>query len=84
LNAEQQAEVELAKENYKKMRVRTTADDITPELYLYSVLQDHLLYEDIQPVVDQMVKRQPGNPDVQALADYARTRAASIESTKAQ
>lgn len=80
--AEQQADVVRAKDTYRKMRVQTAADDITPELYLYSVLQDYLMYEEMRPVVEEMVKRQPGNPDVQALADYAKTRAEYIENIK--
>ena len=46
------------------------ADDITPELYLYSVLQDFLLYDDMKPVVDEMSKRQPANAEVQELAAW--------------
>lgn len=82
--ADQKAEVARAKDTYMKMRAQTAADDITPELYLYSVLQDFLMYEDMKPVVEEMVKRQPGNPDVQALADYAKTRAEYIENIKAR
>jgi len=81
---EQQAEVVRAKETYKKMRGQSAEDDITPELYLYSVLQDYLMYEDMKPIVDEMLRRQPGNQDVQALADYARTRAQYMENIKAR
>lgn len=80
--AEQQADVIRAKDTYTKMRAQASADDITPELYLYSVLQDYLMYEDMKPIVAEMVKRQPGDPDVQALADYAKTRAEYIENIK--
>ena len=80
----QQAEVALAKETYNKMRSQSADDDITPELYLYSVLQDYLMYEEMKPIVDEMVRRQPGNQDVQALAEYARTRAQYMEKIKAR
>jgi len=82
--AEQQADVARAKETYAKMRAQAAADDITPELYLYSVLQDYLMYEDMKPVVEQMVKRQPGNTEVQALTDYTKTRAEYMENIKAR
>jgi hypothetical protein len=82
--ADQQADVAKAKDTYRSMRTQASADDITPELYLYSVLQDYLMYEDMKPVVDEMMKRQPENPDVQALAEYARTRADYIEKIRAR
>lgn len=74
LSSEQQAEVNLAKANYAQMRKGSPADDITPELYLYSVLQDHLLYTDMKNVTDEMAKRQPNNPEVQELAAYVKSR----------
>lgn len=74
LTAEQQSEVAQAKDTYKKMRAGTSVDDITPELYLYSVLQDYLLYIDMKPVVEEMSKRQPGNPEVQELAAWVKSK----------
>jgi hypothetical protein len=72
LTPQQQAEVREAREIYAKLRADTPPDDITPELYLYSVLQDQLLYGEMKVVVAEMAKRQPGNRDVGALADYVR------------
>jgi hypothetical protein len=72
LTPSQQAEVREAREIYAKLRAETPADDITPELYLYSVLQDQLLYGEMKVVVAEMAKRQPGNRDVSALADYVK------------
>lgn len=74
LTADQQAEVASAKNIYGKMRAQTSADDITPELYLYSVLQDYLLYEDMKPVVDEMAKRAPTSSDVQELAAWVKSK----------
>jgi hypothetical protein len=72
LTAQQQAEVREAREIYAKLRADTPADDITPELYLYSVLQDFLLYNQMKVLVAEMARRQPGNRDVGVLADYVR------------
>ena len=72
LTPQQQAEVRQAREIYVKLRSDTPADDITPELYLYSVLQDHLLYSEMKVLVADMAKRQPGNRDVGVLAEYVR------------
>ena len=74
LSAEQQAEVKAAKDTYGKLRSQLGADDITPELYLYSVLQDYLLYDDMRPVVDEMSKRQPNSTEVQELAAWVKSR----------
>lgn len=72
LTAQQQAEVRQARQIYLKLRSDTPADDITPELYLYSVLQDHLLYAEMRTLVADMARRQPQNRDVGVLADYIR------------
>ena len=74
LTAEQLAEVKTAKGIYGKMRAQSPSDDITPELYLYSVLQDYLLYDDMKPVVEEMAKRQPGNSEVLELVAWVKSR----------
>ncbi|MCX7143669.1 MAG: hypothetical protein NT123_22010 [Proteobacteria bacterium] len=74
LSADQQAEVSQAKTTYTQMRQKAPAEDITPELYYYSVLQDHLLYEEMKAVTDEMLKRQPNNPEAQELAAYVKSR----------
>ena len=74
LSSEQQAEVSQAKATYAQMRQKAAAEDITPELYFYSVLQDHLLYDQMKAVTDEMLKRQPGNPEAQELAAYVKSR----------
>lgn len=72
LTPQQQAEVRQARLVYSKLRADTPADDITPELYLYSVLQDHLLYNEMRSLVAEMTRRQPGNRDVAVLAEYVK------------
>src|SRR5206468_1611707 len=52
-------------------------DDITPELYLYSVLQVHLLYNDMKVVVSEMQRRQPANPDVAVMVEYVKVKTQS-------
>ena len=74
LTADQLAEVNGAKDTYKKMRAASSNDDITPELYLYSVLQDYLLYDDMKPVVDEMAKRQPASSEVQELVSWVKSK----------
>lgn len=74
LTPQQQAEVRQARQTYDQLRKTATADDINPELYLYAVLQDHLLYDDMKQVVSEMQKRQPANPDVAVMAEYVKVK----------
>jgi hypothetical protein len=74
LTAEQQAEISAAKSIYGKLRVQCMPDDITPELYLYSVLDDYMLYDDMKSVVAEMSKRQP-SIEVQDLASWVASKA---------
>ena len=74
LTPQQQAEVRQARQTYEQMRQSAPADDIIPELYLYSVLQDHLLYNDMKVVVSEMQRRQPSNPDVAVMAEYVKVK----------
>jgi hypothetical protein len=74
LTPQQQAEVRQARDIYQQLRASAAADDITPELYLYSVLQDHLLYGDMKPVVEEMARRQPNSADVAELRAYVKAK----------
>jgi hypothetical protein len=74
LTPQQQAEVRQARQTYEQLRQGATGDDITPELFLYSVLQDHLLYNDMKAVVSEMQRRQPANPDVAVMAEYVKVK----------
>lgn len=74
LSSEQLAELTEARGNYAQMRQKAPAEDITPELYYYSVLQDYLLYDEMKTVTDEMLRRQPNNPEAQELAAYVRSR----------
>jgi hypothetical protein len=74
LSSEEQAEVRQAKAGYAQMRQKASAEDITPEFYFYSVLQEHLLYDEMNTVTDEMLKRQPTSAEAQALAAYVKSR----------
>jgi hypothetical protein len=53
---------------YTQMRKERRKDDITPELFLYSTLSDYHRYDEMRPVVEEMLRRQPANEEVKALA----------------
>jgi len=70
----QQESIREAKVTYEKMRVEMPADDITPELFYYAALEEFLLFPEMKVVVDEMVRKQPGNADVRALAAWVDSR----------
>jgi hypothetical protein len=72
--AEEQAEVSQAHITYKLLRAEASADDITPELYLMSVLQEAGQYEQMTPLLDELAKRKPLNPEVEELVQWVRSR----------
>jgi hypothetical protein len=74
LTPQQQTEVRQARQTYEQLRKAAPASDINPELYLYAVLQDYLLYNDMKVVVAEMQKRQPSNPDVAAMVEYVKVK----------
>jgi len=74
LTPQQQTEVRQARQTYEQLRKAAPANDINPELYLYAVLQDYLLYNDMKVVVAEMQKRQPSNPDVAAMVEYVKVK----------
>jgi len=72
LSPQERAELEEARATYGKLRASAAADDVTPELYLFSVLHGHVLYEELAPVAKNMLERQPKSDDIRVLARWAR------------
>ena len=71
LSASQQAEVAQARKMYDTLRANAANDDITPELYLYTVLESNMLYDDMKVVIKSMQDRQPNSQEVRELAAWA-------------
>lgn len=70
----QQAEVAQAKKTYESWKAAASADDITPEMYYYTVLQDYMLYEEMRAVVKTMQEKQPQSQVVAELAAWVSSR----------
>ena len=64
---EQKKALEEARATYGRMNAELPPDDITPELYLYSVSTELQLHEEREALVARMLRKQPKNADVQAL-----------------
>lgn len=71
---DQQASLQEAKATYEQLRAEMPADDITPELYYYAALHDHLRYDDMKVVVDEMLRKQPDNADIRQLLAWVESR----------
>lgn len=70
----QQAEVAQAKKTYESWKAGAPADDITPEMYYYTVLQDYMLYDEMRAVVKTMQDKQPQSQVVSELMAWVSSR----------
>ncbi len=75
LTPQQQQEVATARSTYARLRADSSADDITPELYLFSTLQEYSQYDAMLPVAQEMAKRQPQSSEVRELLEWVKTKA---------
>ena len=62
-----------ARATYAAMQPAFAPDDITPEMYLATVLHEHKLIEEMQELVVLMQKKQPHNAEVKALSTWLGT-----------
>jgi hypothetical protein len=74
LSADDQAAINAAREVYQQMRTAQAGDDITAQVFFASVLSEHLQFEEMRGVVDEMHRLQPANPEVTALSDWVAER----------
>lgn len=70
----QEHSLDEARSTYDELRKTLPGDDITPELYLFTALNEYQLYEDMAPLVDEMLRKQPQSEDVKSLASWLKTR----------
>jgi hypothetical protein len=73
----QKEAVQEARSSYEALRSQLPADDITPELYFFSALNDYQLYEEMVPVMNEMTRKQPDSDDVKSLASWLASRRGS-------
>jgi hypothetical protein len=70
LAREQQAELDAARSNYRLLRVQAAADDLTPELYLFSVLYELGQEDEARILLANMTRRAPESLETQDLAAW--------------
>jgi len=73
LSEEERTEIARTKEAYQNLRKQTRADDITPELNLLGILADYDQFEEMEKVIQDALKIQPGNEVLKELAEWVRT-----------
>ncbi len=74
LNAAQTAEVQEARRIYERLKGATAADDIMPEIYLYTVVQQYSMYDEMKQLVKTMQVKQPNNESVRDLDAWVENR----------
>jgi len=72
--AERDHSVREARAAYEEMRRAAGTADITPELFLYSALSEYALYDQMEPVVQEMLRRQPDSEEARSFAGWLKTR----------
>lgn len=70
LDESEERELNLARNTYKTLVKDTSANDITPELFLFSVLADFDQFSEMKELIDLMKKKQPGNPTINQLNEW--------------
>jgi hypothetical protein len=73
-NARQKEALRVAHERFEELRKSAPDDDITPELYLYSVLDDYQQYGEMEKLVADMRRRQPSNEALASLEAWVNQR----------
>ena len=74
LSAEQAAEVRDARKTYETMKTGVAADDIMPEIYLYTVVQNYSMYDEMKQLVKIMQTKQPNSEVVKDLDAWVENR----------
>ena len=74
LTTDQQNEVRDARKAYEAMKAGTAADDIMPEIYLYTVIQNYSMYDEMKQLVKTMQTKQPNNEAVRDLDAWVENR----------
>ena len=70
---EDKPKVEAAKKTYEALKKASEPDDITPELYFYSVLAEFGQYQEMGELVEIMRKKQPENKEIDTLEEWIKS-----------
>ena len=68
------AEVREARKTYESMKSGAASDDIMPEIYLYTVVQNYSMYDEMKQLVKIMQAKQPHSEVVKDLDAWVENR----------
>jgi hypothetical protein len=72
-----QRKIKEAEKVYQDLKKSAAADDITPELYFFSVLAEHKQFPEMAKMVDTMLQKRPGDAALKDLKAWVRSQAAA-------
>jgi len=72
LSDEELAEIEEAKAAYAEMKTQSEAADVTPELYLLSVLAYYDQYQEMQPLIAELLQSYPENDALRQWEEWVK------------
>lgn len=73
LSREARQEIKNAQQQYESLRRQAPDNDLTPELYLLGVLAEYGQTREMEQILDQMLKKKPGDPTLQKLQGWVRS-----------
>ncbi len=77
LTAEGQRQIKEAKRVYQDLKKSAAPDDVTPELYFFSVLAEHKQFQEMARLVDAMLQKRPGDAALMDMKAWVRSQAAA-------
>jgi hypothetical protein len=77
LSENAQRKIKEAEKVYQDLKKSAAADDITPELYFFSVLAEHKQFPEMAKMVDTMLQKRPGDAALKDLKAWVRSQAAA-------
>ncbi len=73
LPSEAQRKIQEAEKTYRDLEKNAAADDITPELYFFSVLAEYRQFLEMAKLVDNMLQKRPGDVALLNLKAWVRS-----------
>jgi hypothetical protein len=68
-----QKEIKNAEAVYQDLKQKAAADDFTPELYFLGVLAEYRQFNEMNKILDDLLKRKPGDPALREWKSWVRT-----------
>lgn len=66
-------EIKQAEAVYQDLKQKAGADDFTPELYFLGVLAEYRQYSEMNKILDDLLKKNPGDPALKEMKTWVRT-----------